>query len=328
MIKHNPANAYLLSIIGDKEDEEAWIMNNFVNIRYNPVTKYDDFCRNDMWYNCYHVSENKFTKEFIDIFSDDPFELLKKMIDNGYYLYLFLNRRYIHNYEREEYDFWHNPLIYGYDTDEGCVFIADFFRGGSISYEKCHIQEYINAYPYTDSEDEFYYYVWNRALKKKRNYKFTFSKDDLKARLIDYINSTDFDDHTYHVFDTNDTEEIEYFHIEKGYDYVTGIACYDEFVKALYNNELRYRPLHLLYEHKKMMCKRLLFLKKIGVIRDISLLYNSCEEMMNECLKMRNVFLKNVTVKNTSCRNGDIIHSLEKIKRKDVEFTSKLIELL
>ena len=328
MIKHNPANAYLLSIIGDKEDEKAWIMNNFVNIRYNPVTKYDDFYRNDMWYNCYHISENRFTKEFIEIFSCDPFECLKRMIDNGYYLYVFLNRRYIHNYGREKSDFWHNSLIYGYDTSDNCIFIADFFRDGSINFEQCTIEEYIKAYPYPNDKKEFYHYIWNRAIKKKENYEFKFSTDDLRTRLIDYVTSKKLNDTTYHSFDTNDTEEIEYFHVENGYDYAVGIACYDEFIKDLYSNELKYRPLHLLYEHKKVMCKRLEYLKRIGVISNITSLYDTCEEMMDECLMVRNFFLKNNVIKNTNSKNKDIIHSLENIKKKDIEFTLKLIEFL
>ena len=80
LIQHVPANTQLLSVIGNEQDEYDWIMNNFVNLRYNPYTKYDDFFRNDMWYNCYHITENKFTKGFIDNFSEDPFELVKKIM--------------------------------------------------------------------------------------------------------------------------------------------------------------------------------------------------------------------------------------------------------
>lgn len=65
LIIHSPANTYLLSVIGNDEIEHAWIMNNFINLRINPYTKYDDFYRIDMWYNCPFIANNIMSRDLI-----------------------------------------------------------------------------------------------------------------------------------------------------------------------------------------------------------------------------------------------------------------------
>lgn len=329
IIQHKPADAYLLSIIGDKPDEYAWIMNNFINLRYNPYIKYDDFYRNDMWYNCYHITESKFTKEFLDLFSDDPFDLLKRMIDAGYYVYMFLNRKFIHNYNKPEYDIRHNPLIYGYNTEQNLIYIADFFRGKSFNFETCSIDEFRQSYPYTEDEDEFYIYVWNRAIKKKRGYQYKFSVYDLIIKLNDYIESTDLSSSHYYSFDTNDVEEVEYMHIDNGYKYTYGLDVYDAICEDLTKNELSHRPMHLLYEHKSLMCDRILFLIENKYLDSNTKLVGKCEKIRSEFLLLRNLFLKyKISKELTETHRKEICGVLMRLKEEDRAFTTELIKEL
>ncbi len=44
-------------------------------------------------------------------------------------------------------------------------------------------------------------------------------------------------------------------HIDGGYNYVYGLNVYDVICEDLVKNELSHRPMHLLYEHKSLMCK-------------------------------------------------------------------------
>lgn len=327
IIQHKPADAFLLSIIGERPDEYAWIMNNFVNLRYNPQIKYDDFFRNDMWYNCYHITESKFTKEFIDLFSENPFENLKRMIDAGYYVYMFLNRRFIHNYNKPEYDIRHNPLIYGYDTEKDLIYIADFFRGKGFNFETCSISEFCQSYPYTDDEDEFYIYVWNRAIKKKEGYEYNFNLEDLIVKLEDYVKGIDLNASRYYPFDTNDVEEVEYMHIDGGYNYVYGLNVYDAICEDLVKNELSHRPMHLLYEHKSLMCKRILFLIENGFLIAETKLQCKCENLRNDFLLLRNLFLKyKISNELTKKHRLEICDRLMRLKEEDRAFTIELID--
>ena len=329
LIQHKPADAILLSIIGDKKDEYSWIMNNFVNLRYNPKTKYDDFFRNDMWYNCYHITESRFTKEFIDLFSTNPFDLIKRMIDAEYYIYIFLNRRFISNYNQSDEDFWHNSLIYGYDEEQNIIYIADFFRGKRFDFETCSIDEFCHAYSYPEGDEEFYFYVWNRAIKKKEGYQYRFNIDDLILKLEDYIKCTDLNSSHYYTFDTNDVEEVEYMHIEGGYDYVYGIDVYDAICEDLQNNELSIRPLHLLYEHKVLMCRRIAYLKEKGYLDTDTGLDDECMHLQNEILIIRTLFLKyRMSNKLNEQNNLELCRRLKKLKTKEEKFVINLVRIL
>lgn len=330
LFQHVPANAYLLSIIGDKPDEYSWIMNNFVNIRYNLYTRYDDFYRNDMWYNCYHITENRFTKEFLDLFSNEPFELLKTMIDAGYYIYMFLNRRYIKNYKRPE-NGRHNPMIYGYDTDKNEVYIADFFRGRSFKFEVCSIDEFNLSYPYVTGEEDFYKYVWNRALKKKEGYQYEFNLKDLIVKLDDYRKSTDMSASRYYAFDNNDVEEVLYDKVDGGYDYIYGLNVYDAVKEHLELGKLKNRPLHLLYETKRLMCMRIEFLWRNDylTVEDFRRLNSKCVKLRDELLKIRNLVIKaRLTEQLTLNMRLEFSKYLKAIKEEDREFTEDLITAL
>lgn len=326
IIQHIPANAFLLSVIGETEDEYAWIMNNFVNIRYNPNTYYDDFYRNDMWYNCYHITENRFTKEFADIVFGDPVKMLINLIDADYYIYFYFNTRYIENYMCDE-DNVHNAMIYGYDLDEEKVYIADFFTDKSITFESCSIKSYCDAYNHQMDKPEYYSYVWNRAFKLKKGYVYTFDIDELIIKLRDYLESSDLGKSKYFSFDNNDVEDILYYEFKEGYEYVYGLEVYDEIRNALYNGHLWRRPLQLLHEHKKLMMKRLKFLSENGFLQQNEIeLENKCNEMINEIALMKNIFLKNEMKGKPRVEIMETLgEKFFELKEMDREFTKLLI---
>lgn len=291
IIQHNPANAYLLSIIGDEQDEFAWIMNNFVNMRYNPYTYYDDFFRNDMWYNCYHITETRFTQEFINQFSDDSFDIIKKLIDTGFYIYMYLNTRHIPIYNQEK-DRWHNAMLYGYDEETGIIYLADFFDGRSFSTGTCTIDEFRKSYPYPENKEGFYYDLWSRAIKKKKDYQYQFDLKELYIKLTDYVNGTDINASHYYTFDSNDLEDVEFDHIEGGYEYVYGNRIYDAICTNLLKGQLEVRTLHLIHEFESLMCERIRFLEEKGYLKQGHNLCEESERLRGEAQIIRNLFMK------------------------------------
>ena len=291
IIQHNPANAYLLSVIGESEDEYAWIMNNFANMRYNPHTHYDDFFRNDMWYNCYLITENRFTREFIDQFYDDAFDMVKRLIDSGFYTYLFLNVRYIPIFNFDK-DYWHNPMIYGYDEEEGLIYLSDFFDGRRLMTGTCMIEEFRRAYPYPKNDEEFYYFVWNRAFKKKEGYQYKFDIAALYQKLRDYKEGINFNQSQYKIFDSNDVEEVEFLNVKGGYDYIYGNLVYDAICKDLIDDKLQVRALHLICEFESIMYRRIIFLEDKGYLKPDKTLFDECKCLCREAEIIRNLFLK------------------------------------
>lgn len=328
IIQHIPANAYLLSIIGEKEDEYEWIMNNFVNLRFNSHTGYDDFYRNDMWYNCYYITENRLTKEFLDLVFHNPIEMLTTLINADYYMYIFLNEKHIEKYGLSE-NFNHNAMIYGYDLDKKEVYIADFFGGNSLSFSTCALDEFCNGYIYQTNAQGYYEYVWNRAFKVKKGYKYDFNVHEFLIKLEDYLLSTDLGKAKYFSFDNNDVEEVLYFKQYDGFDYVYGISVYDAIQNALRKKRIGRRPLHLIYEHKKLMGKRISFLSKKGLLGcNEAELVQMCEEMLRLTTMVKNVFLK------AEIQGGDfsderiefMCNKLDQIKKTDIRFTKMMLD--
>ena len=325
VIQHNPANAYLLSIIGNEPDEYAWIMNNFVNMRYNTHTHYDDFFRNDMWYNCYYITENRFIQEFVNQLFDNCFEMVKKLIDMGFCIYLYLNTRYIPLYNQEK-DWWHNAMVYGYDEEDGIIYLADFFDGKSFSTGTCTIEEFRMSYPYPENKEGFYYDLWSRAFRKKNNYKFRFNLKELYIKLNDYVNGVDINASHYFNFDSNDMEDLEFDHVEGGFDYVYGNRVYDAMCEDLLKGGLEVKALHLILEFESLMCKRIRFLEENGYIKRESGLYEESEILYKEAEVIRNLFIKyKLAVSLNEASKKRICDKLMFLKEHEKDFINELL---
>ena len=158
------------------------------------------------------------------------------------------------------------------------------------------------------------------------NYIRIMVKEDLIVKLEDYVKGTDLNASRYYPFDTNDVEEVEYMHIDGGYNYVYGLNVYDVICEDLVKNELSHRPMHLLYEHKSLMCKRILFLIENGFLIAETKLQRKCENLRNDFLLLRNLFLK-YKISNELIKKHrlEICDRLMRLKEEDRAFTIELI---
>ena len=331
LVSHLPQSAFLLSVIGNKEDEYDWIMSNFVNIRMNRHTVYEDFYRNDMWYNCYHIIDNSMTKEFIKKFiCDDLEKYLIMSIDNGYYVYVYSVEKHIPHYYTERYS-RHCPMVFGYDSDEKIFYIADFFKDSKYSFECVTFDQMKTSLAYNEKEFDFYSDMLFRTIKKKEGYSYKFSIDGLRNRLEEYLISKDMYSNTYPQFQSNDLEQSLFYDIKNDFQFDFGLKCYDAAIWCISSAYISRRQFHLFYAHKILMRHRLEYLSGRYNLDGIHELMEKCDKLIDLSLRCRNVFMKSEALHNEcldKVTKEKLINCLQDIKNLDSEFTEKLISSL
>lgn len=172
-----------LSVIGGNyENYMPWVISNFLNISYHPLRflkRVDRLCFRKSAY--FFWSFFRFRMKFI-LHNKTIVARLKREIDKGNYIALFLNEYFIpgkSSYQKR--NFIHDKCIYGYNDDLGAFYvlsIADkgMFKKHEISYENMR-----NAYCY---------YAFNHFYFRFRLKDYDFSKTDsrkIKKQLRRYL---------------------------------------------------------------------------------------------------------------------------------------------
>ena len=327
LVAHNPASAYLLSVVGNTADEYSWVMSNFVNLRFDKFLNMDDFYRVDMWYNCPFIYENSFSRQYLRDVNTDIVKFATEAIDLGYYLYLYINTRYILIYgSTSDYD--HNPLIYGYDSNKRIFYLCDFFTNTGLSFGTCSFDELSDGFAHLGDikDNPFYRYALYRLIKKKEEFiDYSFNVLDFKAKLKDYLEATNMLSSCYYPFHTNDLESFQMDH--NPYDFAFGLDFYDAMDSALTSRILRHRPLHLLYCHKLLMQRRLRYLKDHNLIKNYERLQHTCDKLVDSTLILRNKYLKVlVSGKRDVFEYHDYSDALKNLKEMDKAFTQELLD--
>ncbi len=327
IIAQLPQNAALLSIVGNTGDEYEWIMNNFVNIRINPEIQYDDFHRNDMWYNCYHIEDNSLSKDFIlEVINYGFSDFLVNCIDKGYYAFPFINKKNIAAYNYGA-DMRHSPLVFGYDSVEKTFDIMDFFRGRSYGIAKASFAEMNNAVLYSEEDYDWYPYRMFHIIKKKKGYQYEFSIPDLIRKLEDYYQSREMNT-GYYQFQTNDMEEQLYFHVMEAYESMNyGLKCYDVIMELIVSRKIWLRVLCLIYSHKKIMKLRIEYLHQKYVLDDYDALMRICIRAEHLSLISQNLYLKSRMTEKFKY-DEVLLKNMHELKLLDLELIPRLVDNL
>lgn len=294
ILKHSICSSFLFSIIGKNEYEDAWINHNFINIRINKSTGYNDFYRDTMWYECPFISENTLTREVIDKCNNNFISFAKWAIDSDFYIYAILNRMYISSYNSPNANLTKNLIIYGYDIDNKYFMAMDFIKG---HFEKFIITFDEFKYSYEMKEDKEFYsdYTLYRLVKRRTDkISYNFDVEVFKQKLLDYVNSTNL----YKGRSPMNTPDLEeaflYCDFKEAYDFSFGLEVYKTIQSLYLNRNIDVKAFHLLYEHKQLMIKRINFLFNNKFLNESNYkkLCIDFEDLLHKTLILRNLFLK------------------------------------
>jgi hypothetical protein len=246
-------HAYTLSITGNIKGFEDWFYSNYIQL-------YDDYLTGGL-----NFYEHDFTRipqpllsshsMCIDAFARGKYDVVEFAIhclELGYYFYTFVDERFIPGkpaYKAKQ-RFPHEMLIFGYDSDskqfEGVGFSSNF------QYEKCKIsfENLTNGFNNLEVTERFMNNI--HLLQPKHDVEYPFNLKLVRELLEDYCNS-------------NNTSE-RFSMIRQPFHSAFGLAIYDfliEYFELVIKRkvQLKVNSLHILWEHKKCMVNRVLYMQ-------------------------------------------------------------------
>jgi hypothetical protein len=256
-------------------------------------------------------------KDFINYLSKDIIALFKNALDQGSYIYMFVDTFFIKSYVNtyKKHHFLHDIFIYGYDPMNKEFHIADFFEEGKYSLSIATFDEIYEAFHSSYNNNS----LIDGAQLLKVNMKEHYNFDALYVAelLEDYINSIN-TTKKYRLCRQPNGEHINDF----GIKVYSGIINY---LKSNNNIECIRKMLHILYEHKKLMRLRVSYLtnenyiKNTGILRDF-------EKIEKNTLLIRNLYIKS-TLQNHEDPNvrNKLVEKLEQVRTEETELIKLLI---
>ena len=233
-------------------------------------------------------------RDLISVVNEDIVHFVIKCIDKNYYIQLYLNEFYMpnkSNYKKRKYI--HETLIHGYDLCYETFDIAGYNKMGQYISSKLNFSYFKKAYmtiEYADLEKAYMKVSYSPnhtakigLLKYENNRHYEFDLYLVSEQLRDYIESNN----TSERFRILDTPE----------DGIYGMKIYSYLIYCLLHKKHRYdiRLIHILWEHKKCMLNRLIYMENKDYIdpsEKLSIKYAKIEKKVaNLRLVMLRIFL-------------------------------------
>jgi len=181
--------------------------------------------------------------------------------------------------------FPHATLIYGYD-DEG--YYVTGFRNNIYKYKEHLPFEVFNNSFFSNANNAYYMKDIQLIDYPKWQDDYNLDIQNIIDQCNDYLNSVD-----------SALRNRTYFNSK---DYRYGIGIYDGLIDyyllATSVGKKNYKPLHLLWEHKKLMVLRITYLLNNNISISDSVI-NDFKRIEREALIARNLYLKMLVDKNT-----------------------------
>lgn len=264
-------HAYMQTVLRDQSYFEAWLYENYIQIVFNPESGLPIDFLDDGFEDNINIEFENFTHQDIRDIKQTPTNFIIKKMTEGHFIYaavdeFYLGCRSCYN----KYHMEHCNMIVGFDKEKKTLDIVGY---SDRNYKLCQT-----------SFDKF-----ETAFLEK------FSVQTLKA--IDKEN-TEIDikkvyqslcalarsDNSYIKFPIQ-KEHQSPFHGLKVYEKIEDM-CF----KIHESGDLR--VLHLLYEHKKIMCSRIKYLEKHNFIKDCDYIYEEYKKLEDIFLGFRNKLTK------------------------------------
>ncbi|MBD2848074.1 hypothetical protein IDH44_22995 [Paenibacillus sp. IB182496] len=276
--------ADLLAIASTVDADDAWLLNNYINLRSVESASYPFSLHfmNGPYFNlmvdylkCPFLKTERLRKDVEFNPSRELVACLKALIDSGSYIILMVERREIETYQiNRSRPSPHEIMIYGYDDATETIYFADNTKTGKYAAKlSCSYASLRNAYLKLNIPEERELHAYFYKIQVHACSTYSVQRSTIKAQLADYL-------HGRSSVEPYTTEKVFY-----------GIYIFDRFLAylTLHLKEgfvLDLRHFSLFYDHKKVMCERIRRL-----LPDLKTEYRY-EEVVKEALLIRNLMLK------------------------------------
>lgn len=255
--------------------------------------------------------------------------LIKKAIEKGYYVCLFINRKYIKEAKLEQ-DEMHETFIYGYDNQKQIVYFCEYFQGESYTKYTCTYQEieqaFIHCSNYYIAEGKKILIHSIMLIKYEQDKHLNLDVNFIKRTLSNYLNATNIGGEIHFLHTSFDIESECHW----------GISGYDAFIKYLnvYCQGCKRIPFSMIhhFHHFSDHKKSLRFLTKIlyehGVISEEY--ENEFGKLVKKALLIRDNIMKYRIRRRKIDKETieEFINILKEMKDSEIVLINKLLELL
>lgn len=313
-ITSHPGTAALFGILQSFGIGKEWIYTNFIMtetyiLQEEQYKQHLDFVMDppyEIALVCPYVLRSEWQGEAIrTIINDDIVNIVEKAINIDNYVFLLVDEdKFLHI----GHPFFHELFIYGYDNEEKFFYVGDFTFHGKYSLERISYDELKEAYEET--------YTYNNGgsmalWKINAHAKYDFDVKLVYKCLQEYLVGISYNQRCVKC----------YFQAP---DNICGIYTYDFLVLHMYEHERQMlKCLHNLYDHKKLMLERLIYMEdKEFIPKTFS---KQFKKITSDAGIICNLYIKYELTLNTEYLDKIVIMLLE-IKNNEKRLYSKILE--
>jgi hypothetical protein len=304
----------MINVVGIHGDEESI---PFLRYIFSPDPS-SSYAHNNVWDTCPFIKKLTINRGILEKSYKNVIEFIIEMIDEGYYLYLYLYQGYTNMHIS------HQNLIFGYDMDNETIYLADHFYNGKYSMIQVSFNDIINAYEQTNKNISEYEvdrveYIY---LIKSQKADYSFNLNMVINQLTDYIASKN----SFGILsDIHDVNKLKY-----NDTYYYGISMSNLLCKYLMyiinnpSNEIKdHRPITFFHESKEILDLFVQLLFKNKFILDESKLKTS-KRIKHIAHETEFLFLKYTLTKDVSIL-GKIIECINLLNNEENIFIMGLL---
>lgn len=330
-IKCYNLHANLLSIIGNNAFYDRWVLNNYTILNFTKHIEKDglrlDFYPISLWEFCPFINYINLDRNHIKDQWLSVIDFIKFSLKNNYYLWISVDVYYINNYEYfQESHYAHDLFIYGIDEEENVLYGSDNFRNGIYTRELIIIDEFKTAYEKIETLNLFDFLggikIACNQSHRTGGFEHTYS---IEPKLI-------FE--SFQAYLQGEIGPIRWDLLPnrqwmKNKDFY-GVEIYDAIIRIL-TEEKQYkvnwdvRPYFVLWEHKKILYKKVEYLLTNGFISLSGVFLEDFKELVEMANYIRMLSLK-YSLKPNSSLLEKIIIKLKVLKTEEIALLKRLLE--
>ncbi|MEF2246376.1 hypothetical protein [Paenibacillus sp. IITD108] len=253
-----PKHSIPLSVLCNHEQTLDWLLSQYIQIKVHKnyitslPTDWCDFYTIDPRFSTspWLHSECVTRSSIMSWSENDPISFFIKCIDLGMYISTRVDEFYINNTKANlnKYYFPHAILVYGYDENNQLFYISGYDINGKFSKIKVSFANFEQAFlSLNNSELEFFSEFTHLMTFRENIFNYKLDFNWIYKQMYDYLNC----ENTSLRFGGLINTKLE--------DFYYGLQVYDKVMDyyEINNNTIDHRPLHLIWEHKKLMIVRL-----------------------------------------------------------------------
>jgi hypothetical protein len=251
---------------------------------------------------CPFLNTFEIPSEMIEYYAHSYVKFMKKCIDIDLYIYAIVDVSNISLYKNGT---THPILIYGYDDKQKVFYFGDFLGDRAYHFDKCAYSDIECAFSNVkDAKKQIVKSV--NAIRFVRNGSFTLDISYIRDMVKQYLSPDSeqqkkFSDYATSYYTVLNWKARAYL----GVNFYSFLVEFMQIQTAMGMYPFDIIPFHALYDHKKMMYERILFLQKKGYLNtkneELSTAY--FDKVLHQSLIVRNLVLKFNTKRNMAIIN-------------------------